>query len=259
MKMLVSCVLLLSSLVARAESPFDGTWIAKADTAVLDKKPFTLLLASGTWQNQGAVPPVKVKADGTDQPVSGHAYYDTLAVRVLGPDSVEVTSKKAGKVAYVSVYSVSSDGKTLTRKWTDTTGTEPATGEILSSRLAKGPAGSSAVSGSWRPEKMQNQSANGQTVTYKSTADGLNMSTPTGQSYEAKFDGKFYPIAGDPGGTTVSLQRVNANTLVETDKRGGKVVEVDRMTVVAGGKSIKVEWDDKEAHRKGSYQMEKSP
>ena len=101
--------------------------------------------------------------------------------------------------------------------------------------------------------------ANARTLTFKSTADGLRMSTPTGQSYTAEFDGKEFPVAGDPGGTTVSLKRVNANTIVETDRRNGKVVEVDHWTVAPDGKTMKVEWETKDTQRKGSYVLEKSP
>ena len=107
--------------------------------------------------------------------------------------------------------------------------------------------------------KVRNLTENARTLSFKSTADGLSMSTRTGQSYTAKFDGQEFPVAGDPRGTMVSLKRVNANTIVETDTQNGKVVEVDRWTVAPDGKTMKVEWERKDTHRKGSYIMEKSP
>lgn len=258
MKALTLCALLLP-LAALADSPFDGTWVSKEETATMDKKPYVISLAKGVWHSESVVPPIKVKADGTDQPVKGHAYYDTVAVKSPGPDAVEVTSKKAGKVSGTTTYTVSADGKTLTLKWTDQTGTEAASGETVYERVKAAPAGAHAVSGSWRAVKVQNMTANARTLTYKSTADGLSMSTPTGQSYTAKFDGKDVPVAGDPGGTMVSLKRVNPNTIVETDKRNGKVVEVDHWTVAPDGKTMKVEWETKDTQRKGSYVLEKSP
>jgi len=250
---------LLVPALAWAGSPFDGTWVFKEDTAKQDEKPYVLSLANGVWSNPNVVPPIKVKADGKDQPVTGHAYYDMVVVRSLGPDSVEITYKKGGKVTSTSTFSVSADGKTLTQKWTDLTGTQPVSGQFLLERVGKAPAGEQAVSGSWRALKVVEMSAAGRTVTYQRTADGLSMKSPTGQSYEAKFDGKEYPIVGDPGGTMVSLKSVDANTIVETDKRMGKIVEVDRMTVAADGKSMKFEWEETETHRKGSFVMEKSP
>jgi hypothetical protein len=43
-------------------------------------------------------------------------------------------------------------------------------------------------------------------------------------SYEAKFDGKEYPITGDPDSDSVSLQRVNEREIKFTTKKAGKVV-----------------------------------
>jgi hypothetical protein len=204
-------------------------------------------------------PPLKVKADGTDQPVKGYSYFDTVAVRDAGADAVEVTTKKAGKVTGTTRISVSTDGKTTTRKWTDETGSAPASGETVYERVGKGPSGSHAVSGSWRVVKIQNLSTSAKTVSLKGSADGFSMNSPTGQSYDAKFDGKQVPVNGDPGGTMVSLKRVSDHQIVETNHRKGKVVEVDTYTLSPDGKSIKIEWDDKQVNRKGSYTMEKSP
>jgi hypothetical protein len=54
----------------------------------------------------------------------------------------------------------------------------------------------------------------------RDTADGLKMSDPNGNSYDAKFDGKDDPIQGDPGHTMVSLKRIGNDTIEETDWRG---------------------------------------
>ena len=256
MKALTLCALLVP-FAALADSPFDGTWVSKDDSLVLDPKPYVLSLANGVFENKSTVPPIKVKADGTDQPVKGHAAYDTAAVKSAGADSFDVTVKKAGKTMGTSNYSVSADGKTLTQKWTDQSGTETASGENLYARVGPAPAGAHAASGSWRITKAQNTSANARTITYKSTADGMSFSTPTGQSYTAKFDGKEVPIAGDPGGMMVSLKKVNASSFVETDHVKGKVVEVDHWTVAADGKTMKVDWERKDSGRKGSAVFDK--
>ena len=251
MKALTLCALLVPFAVL-ADSPFDGTWVANDESNVLDKKPVVFSLAKGIYENKAMVPVVKVKADGTDQPVKGHAYFDTVAVKSTGQDSIEVTTKKGGKVMGTNVATLSSDGKTLTLKWTDQTGTEIASGENVYERVGAAAAGAHAVSGSWRIVKTQNSSANSRTITYKATPDGMSWSAPTGQSYTAKFDGKEVPVAGDPGGTTVSLKKVNANTFVETDHRNGKVIEIDHWTVSPDGKTMKIEWERKDNGRKGS-------
>src|SRR5260370_40868880 len=97
----------------------------------------------------------------------------------------------------------------------------------------------------------------GLTVSYQGTADGLKMSDPNGNRYDAKFDGKDYPINGDPGHTMVSLKRVGDDTIEETDKRDGKIGGVYRMTVSKDGKSIKAEYTDKQRGTTMAFTMQK--
>ena len=75
--------------------------------------------------------------------------------------------------------------------------------------------------------------------------DAVQEFTVETNSYDAKFDGKDSPYKGDPGVTSVSLKKIDANTIEETDKRNGKVISVTRMTVSADGKTMKVETQDK--------------
>src|SRR5262249_34220908 len=256
MKKMLLGLTLLASGVLFAQSPFDGTWMTKLDTAKLPTKPDKYSLTNNIYECLTCVPKVSVKADGTDQKVTGHPYFDTIAVKVVNASSVEIIQKKEGKVMYTDSATVSSDEKTLTDKFTDTTGTQPVTGEFTSTRVAPGPAGSHALSGAWRAEKGNNVSSNGLTVTYQGTEKRLKMSDQNGNSYDAKFDGKDYPIQGDPGHTMVSLKRMGDDTIEETDKRDGKVVGVYRMTVSKDGKSIEAEYNDKERGTKTTFTME---
>src|SRR6202142_3558262 len=191
MKNLIA-LLLFSPGLLFAQSPFDGTWMTKLDTAQFPKKPSSFLLEKGTYECSSCVPKFKVKADGTDQKVTGHPYYDTVMVKVVDDRTVETTEKKDGKTMFTGTDMVSSDGKTLTTKFTDQSEDKPVTGEVTLTRVSKGPAGSHAVSGSWRMAKVNTVSENGLTVTFQGTEDGLKMSDPNGESYDAKFDGKDY-------------------------------------------------------------------
>jgi hypothetical protein len=193
------------------------------------------------------VPEVKVKADGQEQKVSGHPYYDMVSIKVVDDRTIEETDKKNGKTVATSKSWVSADGNTLMFEFTDSSATnaDPVTGKGEATRVAKGPAGSHAVSGSWRMSKMNTLSDNGITFTYKVQGDSLSMATPNGQSYTAKLDGTEAPYKGDPGTTSVSVKRVNNNTMEETDKRDGKMIAVARMTVSADGKTMTIAIDDK--------------
>ena len=53
-------------------------------------------------------------------------------------------------------------------------------------------------------------------------------------------------MQGDPGHTMVTLKRISADTIEETDKRDGKVVGIFRMTVSKDGKSISAVLDNKQ-------------
>ena len=63
--------LLLPSL-ATAQSAFEGTWKIDTNKAEFPKKPDVFLLQDGIWECKTCVPPIKIKADGQDQPVTGH-------------------------------------------------------------------------------------------------------------------------------------------------------------------------------------------
>jgi len=233
--------------MATAQSAFDGTWKVDMNKVEFSKKPDVYLLQNGIYECKTCVPPIKVKADGQDQTVTGHPYYDTVAVKVISDHEVEETDKKNGKTVATSTTTVSADGNTLTFEFSDSSNSNaaPVTGKGEATRVAKGPAGSNAISGSWRTAKFENLSDNAITWTYKVSGDELTMTNPTGQSYTAKLNGTEAPYKGDPGTTSVSVKQEGKNNMEETDKRDGKVISVARMTVAADGKSMTIAITDK--------------
>lgn len=243
-------LLLLSPIASLAQSPFDGTWIIDADTAKLPDKPAGYLPVAGMFQWAGA----EIKADGTDQKVPETGYWDTVSVRVVDDHTVEIISKKAGKTMFTEVNTVSQDGATLTQVVKDTTEAQAVTTETLSKRVEQGPAGSHALSGSWRAYKTK-RSENGAIIRYKCTAEGFSAETPLGEKFEAKFDGKDYPVEGDPAHGMVSVKLVSASTVEQTNKRGGEIVGVLRLTVAPVGETIHVTYENKEASTTTTYEM----
>ena len=251
-------LLWIAPTVALAASALDGTWKTKADSLQVSGPPDAYEISQGMYRCTSCVSPISVKADGTDQSVTGHDYYDTVAVRIIDGNSIERTTKKAGKIIGTDAATVSADGKTLTEKWVFYPGAQPAKGTNTSSRLTAGPAGSHAMSGTWQQDRFSDASDSLLTIKYQSTADGLKMEW-NGQSYDAKFDGKEYLTKGDPGKTMVSLKRIDANTIEETDRRGGKVNDIVRTTVSPDGKSLAVVDTDPVQNTKMTYTMMKQP
>jgi hypothetical protein len=247
---MVAVSLLVSMLIpglAMAQSAFDGTWRFDMKTAKYPEKPDVYLLQDGMYHCKTCVPLIAVKADGQDQKLSGNPYYDMMSIKVVDDRTIEETDKKNGKTVATSKTWLSTDGNTMMFEFTDSSATnaDPVTGKGQATRVAKGPAGSHAVSGSWRMSKMDTLSDNAMSITYKVSGDSLSMSSPTGQSYTAKLDGTEAPYKGDPGTTSVSVKKVDKNTMEETDKRDGKVIYISRMTVSADGKTMNVKADDK--------------
>jgi Amino acid permease len=76
---LIPLTALLMPAVAMAQSVFDGTWKAN-----FPEKPDVYLLQDGIYKCKTCVPPIDVKADGQDHKVSGHPYYDTVNIKVIG-------------------------------------------------------------------------------------------------------------------------------------------------------------------------------
>ena len=238
---------LLLPSIAASQSAFDGTWKVDMNKVDFPKKPDVYLLQNGMYECKTCVPVINVKADGQDQKVTGHPYFNSIAVNVVSDHQVEETEKRDGKVVGTSKLTVAPDGKTMTVEFTDSSNSNgsPVTGSAEYERVAKGPAGSNAISGSWRTTKMQNLSDNAITWTYKVSGDQLTMTNPTGQTYTAKMNGAEAPMMGDPGVNMVSVKMVGKDTLVETDSRDGKVISVTKSTVASDGKMLHIASEDK--------------
>jgi hypothetical protein len=243
MKKLIPAVWLIGlflPVAAAAQSAWDGTWKIDIKSAKYSAKPDTVLLKDGVYECSTCTPPVKVKADGTDQKVSGSQYYDTAAIKIVNDRTVQEIDKKNGKVVATSTTVVSPDGKTATIESVDSSNTNsaPVTGKGTTTRVAAGPAGSHAISGQWKIDRADAISDNALTFTMKMEGNTVHVTSPTGQSYVAKLDGPDAPYKGDPGLTTVSLKRIDKNTFEETDKFEGKALYVGRITLSADGKSL---------------------
>jgi hypothetical protein len=72
----------------------------------------------------------------------------------------------------------------------------------------------------------------------KTTQDGISGDgKPIHVEWSGKFDGKDYPVTGDPNADTRSYRKVDDRTLEMTAKKNGKVIATARTSVSADGKS----------------------
>lgn len=245
-----------NAAAATSGSPIDGTWKADISSVQFDQKPDEMLLQGGQYSCKSCVPSFTVAADGAFHPVS-LPYTDSMAVKVVDDHNVTRTSKKGGKQVGETKLSVSPDGNTLTGAFTDTSGTQTATGTFVETRVGPAPAGAHAISGQWKPSKLQDFNAAALTFTFKVDGDTLHNSSGTGQSFDAKFGGPDVPIKGDNAGTTAAVKKTGDNSFEETDKRAGKVVGVFNFSVDANGVAHGV-YENKEDGSKITYTATRS-
>lgn len=70
------------------------------------------------------------------------------------------------------------------------------------------------------------------------TVDGTDKDgKATHNDWTGKFDGKDYPVAGDPNSDARSLTKIDDHTLGLNVKKGGKTTMTGRIVVSADGKS----------------------
>jgi hypothetical protein len=72
----------------------------------------------------------------------------------------------------------------------------------------------------------------------KITIDGTTSAGQPGHSeWTGKFDGKDYPVTGDPNADTRAITKVNNHTLSVAQKKGGKITTSARVVISADGKT----------------------
>lgn len=258
----VAAALLLSALAAApalAQSGFDGTWKADLSTLQMPQKPDVLLVKAGVYTCASCVPKIEVPADKADHAVTGHPYFDQIAVRIVDDRTIRVAQRLKGKLMFLGESKVSPDGKILAFAFRDTSSPvgKVVVGHGTEHRVGPAPAGAHAVSGAWRADKVEGVSDAGLLVTFKTAGDTVHMTTPTGQSYDARFGGPAVPIQGDTARTMAAVKRLSATSIQETDTRAGAIVAVTTMTLAPGGRSMTIVWDDRVQGTVQSYKATK--
>ena len=107
--------------------------------------------------------------------------------------------------------------------------------------------------GTWKLNVRQSKFSPGpapksSTVTFKATGEGVSAvidgvgqdGTKVHWEYTANFDGKPYPVKGNPDGDMVVATRINPTTIETVDTLKGKPTLLVRRTLSADGKTLTV-------------------
>jgi FlaG/FlaF family flagellin (archaellin) len=103
--------------------------------------------------------------------------------------------------------------------------------------------------GTWKLNDAKSQMTAGMPknsmVKYEAAGDSIKVTVdgtgadgqPSHNEWTGKFDGKDYPVTGDPTSDTRAYTKVDDNTLDLTSKKGGKVTTTGRISVAPDGKT----------------------
>ena len=103
--------------------------------------------------------------------------------------------------------------------------------------------------GTWKLNEAKSKTPAGapknHTVTYAAAGDSVKVTVdgtdaagkPTHNEWTGKFDGKDYPLTGDPTADTRSYKKIDDHTMEFTNGKGGKPVLSGKIVISADGKS----------------------
>jgi hypothetical protein len=109
--------------------------------------------------------------------------------------------------------------------------------------------GSDDHMGTWKLDegksKISPGAAKNLTVVYEAAGDNVKITVdgvdadgkPAHNEWTGKFDGKDYPVTGDPGSDARSYKKVDEHTLALTVKKNGKTTTTGTIVLAADGKS----------------------
>jgi hypothetical protein len=127
--------------------------------------------------------------------------------------------------------------------------------------------------GTWKlneaKSKLDPEMGKNSTVIYQAAGDNIKVTVDgtdaqgkaTHYEWVGKFDGKDYPVTGDPNSDMRSYTKVGDRTLDITVKKDGKVTATGKIVVSADGKTRTTNLhgtkpDGKKFHNKGVYDRE---
>jgi hypothetical protein len=236
-KIVAVCVLVFAFAagLAAAENPLAGTWKlnpAKSkftgDTMKFEKTPSGAI----SWSGSGLTYTFNVDGKEYTGPLG-----EAVVWKQIDDHTWEATSKRKGILLSTDTWKLSPDGKTLTAV---SKGTKPNGETFQDTVVYERISGEKGLLGGWRDKEVKISSPG--TILFKpSGEDGLVFtSVDYKATYEAKFDGKDYPITGPtlPAGITVVLKRAGPRSFEVLTKKDGKTLFRETLTVSQDARTL---------------------
>lgn len=231
----------LLSLAGTATSPFNGTWLIDIPSSIADAEPETYVVGHRRFRRGGTKSGVAVRADGRFHKIPSDGYVDEVAVLLLGPRTVRELDHLNGKLVYDVIYSVSADGRTMTRSLTDYSKPDghPVPTTVTHRRVGAPRRGVPLLSGRWRVASLATTKSH-LTEVLKLDGDRFTMSGPGGVGYAARIGGQPVPMVGDAADARAAVAMPDERNIVVEMSRGGEATATMKMTMQPGQRTIRV-------------------
>jgi hypothetical protein len=182
---------------------------------------------------------VVFKLDGKDYP--GPSPKTTMVWKRIDKNTIELTTKRDGVVTSTGQMTFSPDGttRTLTSTSKDSEGSGKEFVSTVTAKRIGGPTDrENPLIGRWQTDPTTAKGSFPPLI-IEAKADGIRVqSSPSG--YEAKFDGKEYPLRSNFGDDRIVVSRIDERTVQETRRAGDNVRSTSTLSVSADGKTLTV-------------------
>jgi hypothetical protein len=229
-------LLCIAAGVARAATdPMIGDWkLDSSKSRLFDEMKVSSLGTNKFSFDFGAGQAEQIVIDGSDQPgLSG----TTLAVTAVAPDQWKVVRKKDGRAMLTGIWTLSKDGNNLNDDYSEYGDDGKTTNHVVYTYERKG--GGSGFDADWVSTSQQMETEYRVEVQPFET-DGLSFTFPGERERSIKFDGKDHPNPNPAVKMVTTAQRVNATSVVLTDKFGDRVIDTQEIGVSTDGKTLTI-------------------
>jgi hypothetical protein len=230
---LLLLVVAIATKLHAADSSFAGKWKLNLEKSTMHDQMKVTSAGINRYAFDFGGGPEFIVANGTDQPgLEG----TTLAVTAEAPRVWRVVRKKDGRMQISAIWTLSPDGHSLRD---DYTGYSP-NGSSFTIHYIYTPIGAaSGFAATWDSTSEKPGRVEIEVKPYQD--NGLSFINQTLHSTkDMHFDGRDYPVkdANAPAGATSSARRMSASTLEFTEKRNGKVADIQRIQLSSDGKTL---------------------
>lgn len=240
----VACCLSVQAS-ARANSAFDGVWVADLNTQS-GLASDVYLVKSGYYSCATCEPPRSYQADGKPRPIPGDPDVLSESVSITGPRTI-VTHIVGQLVDRSTTMTVAADDQTATYISLDQRPSIPGVLRTvyLARRTAPAPTGAHPVSGTWQGVRYVEVPPEVRTTVLRVVGDRFSYSTPLGSSFTARLGGGYVPLSPEGNAsTTVSVRRSGRRQIEERMKQAGQIVEIRTYTIAPDGQTLEIATTD---------------